>query len=117
MRRAVEGLGNAGSTIALQQVFSGVSLTQPLAMMQAPGDDAALVRVAEDRRARVFADTANPDGEHVFLSLTVNSGGEGGLLGMAFHPNWATNHQAFVSFTEGSPMVSVVARFTSTDGV
>ncbi len=35
---------------------------------------------------------------------------------MAFHPSWATNHQAFVSFTEGSPLVSVIARFTSNDG-
>jgi uncharacterized repeat protein (TIGR03806 family) len=51
-----------------------------------------------------------------FLALTVNASSEGGLLGLAFHPSWATNRQAFVSFTEGSPMVSVVARFTSADG-
>jgi uncharacterized repeat protein (TIGR03806 family) len=34
---------------------------------------------------------------------------------MAFHPQWATNRQVYLSFTEGpqgSPMVSVVARFT-----
>jgi glucose/arabinose dehydrogenase len=107
--------GNAGSTIALQQVFSGVSLAQPLGMMQAPGDNSRWFVLQKTGAVRVFANTANPTAS-TFLSLTVNSNSEGGLLGVAFHPNWATNHQAYVSFTEGSPMVSVIARFTSTDG-
>jgi uncharacterized repeat protein (TIGR03806 family) len=31
---------------------------------------------------------------------------------MAFHPQWATNRYVYLSFTEGSPMTSVVARYT-----
>ncbi len=107
---------NAGSTIALQRVFAGVALNQPLAMLQAPGDDLRWFVLEKTGAVRVFANTPNVTTATTFLSLTVNSSSEGGLLGMAFHPNWATNRQAYVSFTEGSPMVSVIARFTSTDG-
>jgi uncharacterized repeat protein (TIGR03806 family) len=107
---------NAGSTISLQRVFAGVSFDQPLAMMQAPGDDTRWFVLQKTGAVRVFANQPNVTTASDFLALAVNSSGEGGLLGMAFHPNWATNHQAFVSFTEGSPMVSVIARFTTAVG-
>ena len=107
--------GNAGSAIALQRVFAGVSLNQPLAMLQAPGDNTRWYVLEKTGAVRMFTNTPNVTTASTVLSLGVNSNSEGGLLGMAFHPNWATNHQAFVSFTEGSPMVSVIARFTSND--
>jgi uncharacterized repeat protein (TIGR03806 family) len=109
-----------GAGIALQRVFAGVTLDQPLAMLQAPGNDSRwfVLEKGSGGIARVRAFTNSPDVTMAttFISLAVNASGEGGLLGMAFHPNWATNRQAYLSFTEGSPMVSVVARFTSTDG-
>jgi uncharacterized repeat protein (TIGR03806 family) len=108
--------GTAGSTIALQRVFSGVPLSQPLAMLQAPGDDSRWFVLEKTGAVRVFANTPNVSSASAFLSLSVNASSEGGLLGMAFHPDWAANYQAYVSFTEGSPMVSTVARYTSTDG-
>jgi hypothetical protein len=80
-------------------------------MLQAPGDDSRWFVLQKGGTVRVFPNTANPTASN-FISLTVNSNSEGGLLGMAFHPQWVTNRQVFLSFTEGSPMVSVVARFT-----
>lgn len=112
---------SAGNAIALQQVFAGIALNQPLAMLQAPGDDTRWFVLekgsgsAGTARVRVFANTPNATAASNFLSLTVNANNEGGLLGLAFHPQWAANRHAYVSFTEGTPMVSVVARFTSTD--
>jgi uncharacterized repeat protein (TIGR03806 family) len=113
---------DVGTTIALQRVFAGVALDQPLALLQAPGDDSRWFVLekgsggAGTGRVRVFSNTPNVTAASSFISLTVNASVEGGLLGMAFHPSWATNRRAYLSFTEGSPMVSVVARFTSTDG-
>jgi uncharacterized repeat protein (TIGR03806 family) len=103
-----------GTSIQLQPVFSSLAFNQPLAMLQAPGDDSRWFVVQKGGTVRVFANTASPTAS-TFISLTVNSAGEGGLLGMAFHPQWATNRQVYLSFTEGSPMTSVVARYTSTD--
>jgi uncharacterized repeat protein (TIGR03806 family) len=51
--------------------------------------------------------------------MTVNTDGEGGLLGMAFHPKFASNGYLYVSWTaraaNASGMVSVVSRITSHD--
>ena len=99
------------TSVQLQRVFQNVTLNQPLAMLQTPGDDSRWYVVQKGGTVRVFANTASPAAS-TFISLTVNSGGEGGLLGMAFHPQWSTNRYVYLSFTEGSPMVSVVARFT-----
>src|SRR5262245_2726174 len=102
---------STSTAIQLQRVFPNLTFTQPLAMLQAPGDDSRWFALQKTGTVRVFANAANPTASN-FIALAVNSNSEGGLLGMAFHPQWASNRQVFLSFTEGSPMVSVVARFT-----
>lgn len=101
----------AGTSVQLQRVFPNLTFSAPVAMLQAPGDASRWYVVEKGGTVRVFPNTTNPTAT-TFINLTVNSGGEGGLLGMAFHPNWVTNRQVFLSFTEGSPMVSTVARYT-----
>ncbi|PYM03200.1 MAG: hypothetical protein DMF19_00325 [Verrucomicrobia bacterium] len=50
-----------------------------------------------------------------FVSLTVDSSGERGLLGIAFDPNFATNHYLYVYYTVAtSPIHNRVTRFTAT---
>jgi uncharacterized repeat protein (TIGR03806 family) len=108
--------GGGGDTIQLQRVFPGLTFNQPLAMLQAPGDDTRWFVVQKGGIVRVFQNTPSVTAASTFVSVPVNANSEGGLLGMAFHPQWATNRHVFLSFTEGSPMVSIVARFTSADG-
>jgi glucose/arabinose dehydrogenase len=49
-----------------------------------------------------------------FVSLTVDSSGERGLLGVAFDPNFATNHFLYVYYTATSPTThNRVSRFTA----
>ena len=111
-----------GTSVQLQRVFANLSFSQPLAMLQAPGDDSRWFVLekgsgsAGTARVHVFANTPNVTATSTFLSLTVNANSEGGLLGLAFHPQWPSNRHAFVSYTAGNPMVSIVARYTSTDG-
>jgi uncharacterized repeat protein (TIGR03806 family) len=104
----------AGGTITLTQVFASLAFSEPLAMLQAPGDASRWFVLQKGGRVRVFQSTPNVSAfDTDFINLAVNASGEGGLLGMAFHPNYATNREVFLSWTEGSPMVSVVARFRS----
>jgi uncharacterized repeat protein (TIGR03806 family) len=113
--------GGAGNTIAVQRVFPSLTFNQPLGLLQAPGDDSRWFVLekgsgpAGTALVRTFANAADPATATTFLSLTVNASSEGGLLGLAFHPQWATNRQAFVSYTAGTPMVSYLARYTSND--
>src|ERR1700716_3125635 len=53
-----------------------------------------------------------------FLTLTVDSSGERGLLGIAFDPNFATNNFVYVYYTvPGSPAHNRVSRFTANGDV
>ena len=65
-----------------------------------------------------FENTAAVGTTRLFIDLTarVQSGGESGLLGMAFHPNFSTNHQVFIlSFTAAvnGQLVSRISEFNS----
>ena len=49
-----------------------------------------------------------------FTTLTVNSSGERGLLGIAFDPNYTTNHFIYVYYTATTPAIhNRVSRFTA----
>jgi uncharacterized repeat protein (TIGR03806 family) len=113
--------GEDGAEIELEPAFASLPFTQPLAMLQAPGDTSRWFVLEKAGRVRVFANTpdvASFDADFIDLdaSFPLNDNIEGGLLGMAFHPDFATTGEVFLSWTEGSPMVSVVARFASLDG-
>ena len=56
---------------------------------------------------------ANP-----FVTLSVDSNGERGLLGVAFDPNFASNHYVYVYYTvPGSPAHNRISRFTANGNV
>jgi glucose/arabinose dehydrogenase len=53
-----------------------------------------------------------------FVSLTVNSSGERGLLGVTFDPNFATNNFVYVYYTATTPSIhNRVSRFTANGDV
>ncbi|MGH8222826.1 MAG: PQQ-dependent sugar dehydrogenase, partial [Woeseiaceae bacterium] len=107
--------------ISTQRAFPNLTFSQPLAMLQLPNDDTRWYVVERQGVIRVFAnDPAVVQADvDVFADLTarVDVTGEGGLLGLAFHPDFDANGQVFVSYTStGTPLVSHVSRFLSTDG-
>ena len=56
---------------------------------------------------------ANP-----FVTLSVDSNGERGLLGVAFDPNFASNHYVYLYHTvPGSPAHNRISRFTANGNV
>lgn len=53
-----------------------------------------------------------------FVSLTVDSAGERGLLGIAFDPNFATNHFVYLYYTtKVAPVHNRISRFTANGDV
>ncbi len=98
--------------VALEQVVSG--LARPVAIAHA-GDDRLFVVEAA---GQILVYTVNPDGsltpEGTFLDIheLVACCGERGLLGLAFHPSYATNGYFFVYYTsEAGNGDVVVARY------
>jgi len=106
----------AGSDdFVLAPAFQQLSFSQPVALLQAPGDDTRWFVVEQPGIVRVFDNQANVAASSVFADISArvdDSFNEAGLLGMAFHPDFALNGEVFLSYTRGGPLTSVVSRFT-----
>ena len=104
--------GAGGTVLTTELVASGFSW--PLWAGSPPGDTARLF-VVEQRTARVRIINL-ADGSingMAFLNiddLVINSGFERGLLGLAFHPNYANNRLFYVHYNDNSG-TSVLARY------
>lgn len=112
--------GNSPPPVTLEDAFPNLSFTQPLLLLQPPEDSSTWFVVERAGVVRAFNNDPDVGTSRVFVDLSglIDSGpAEAGLLGMAFHPNYANNQQVYLSFTvTGSPLVSRVDRLTSTDG-
>jgi len=107
---------SVGSDISLSR-FTSLSFSAPIALLQAPKDDTRWYVVEQGGTVKQFSG-ANPGSASTFVDITsrVNSGGEKGLLGMAFHPDFPTDNRVFLSYTSGtSPLVSRISSFRSLD--
>jgi Ca2+-binding RTX toxin-like protein len=88
-------------------------LSQVTKILQAPGDPSRWFVLQKTGRVQVF-DLADPSNSRTWLdfSTKVNTDIEGGLLGMAFHPNFPGTPEVYVSYTgdPGQPMISRISR-------
>jgi glucose/arabinose dehydrogenase len=103
----------------VQRVFANLNFTQPVAMLQAPGDSSRWFVVEQAGSVRVFSNDpgANTSSTFIDISGRVAVGGEMGLLGMAFHPAFPTNRRVYLSYTNTTAgRVSRISEFTSADG-
>jgi glucose/arabinose dehydrogenase len=94
---------------AVRAVVFVTGLQSPVAFVRDPTDRAVFYAVEQAGRIRVVRNRAI---EHDFLDLrgVISSGGERGLLGLAFAPDFATSGRFFVNFTNRDGD-TVVARF------
>ena len=105
-------------TVAVSQVFTSLTFSQPTVLKQAPGDSSRWFVGEKSGVIRVFANNPGSSSSSTFLDISsvVNASGEGGLLGIAFHPDFPVTPEVFVAYTRtGAPLVSYISRFTSND--
>jgi glucose/arabinose dehydrogenase len=97
-------------TITLSKVVGGLS--SPTQITNA-GDGTNRLFVVEQRGTiRVIENGVLKPGYFLDIRSKVAAGGERGLLGLAFHPNFQSNHRFYVSYTRNGGDV-VVSRFTT----
>ena len=101
-RPSVQGLN-----LTKQLAVSGLS--SPL-FVDAPVGDARLFIAERDGRVQV----ANAGVASVFLDINtkVLSGGERGLLGLAFHPNYSSNGLFYVHYSRNGDGAGVIAEYS-----
>ena len=106
-------LFSAGAADAMAQVLTRVhasGLSQPLDFVQDPTDPTVQLVVEQAGRIRVVRNGVVLAADFLDLTSVVRSGGEQGLLGLAFPPDAATSGRFYVNFTNTSGD-TVVARF------
>jgi glucose/arabinose dehydrogenase len=87
-----------GLSISLERVVDG--LDAPLAAVNA-GDGSGRIFVAEQGGTiRIVRNGALADGAFLDVAGRITSGGEQGLLGVAFHPDYPTDPRFFVDYTD-----------------
>ena len=104
----------AGVTPALAQLSSVAvvsGLSAPVAVVQDPTQPNIQFIVEQGGRIRVVRDGQLEATSFLDLTSAVLSGGERGLLGLAFAPDYATSRRFFVNFTRKPDGHTVVARF------
>jgi glucose/arabinose dehydrogenase len=105
--------GSAFAQIRAELVVGG--LDQPVAFVQDPTQPNVQLIVQQGGRIRVLRNGALLASDFLDLTGQITSGGERGLLGLAFAPNYASSGWLFVNFTDLAGN-TVVARFTRDPG-
>lgn len=108
-------LGGAAG-VTLTPTFPNFIFNQPVAILQHPVDDQRWYVVEQTGRVRTFQEGDTTTSDLIDLSGQVTAGGEAGLLGMAFHPQFSVNGEIYLSYTgPGSPLISHISRVISPD--
>ena len=105
----VEPRGSA--EVRLEQVASGL---QSPVYLTSPASDARLFVVEQRGRIRIVQDGQLVDAPFLDITDRAGSGGERGLLSLAFHPAYASNGYFYVNYTdrEGDTRIE---RYSATD--
>lgn len=105
-----------GLTATVTPAFSGLTFNSPVALLQHPSNDLRWYVVEQSGRILTFVEGDVTSTVLIDIGGNIVSGGETGLLGMAFHPQFGANGEIFLSYTApGSPLISHVSRVVSLD--
>jgi len=102
----------------IEVAFPQLTFNQPLGILSAADGSNRLFLVEQAGIIKVFRNSADTASLTVFLDIRnrVLFSGEQGLLGMAFHPNFASNGYFYVDYVAPNPTRTVIARYKVTQG-
>jgi glucose/arabinose dehydrogenase len=107
------------SSIALRRAFPRLSFSSPVALVSSEDGTKRLFVVEQGGRIYSFRNSASVRTKTLFFDIhdRISTGGELGLLGLAFHPNFQSNGKFYVNYTDPRPSNSselrtVIASFT-----
>jgi uncharacterized repeat protein (TIGR03806 family) len=111
---------SGSDSASVLRVFSALTFSSPILALQAPGDASRWFVVQQGGSVRTFSSAPGTSTSTIFIDTTprVTSGGELGLLGMAFHPNFPADPRIFLSYTAtvSGTRVSRISSFKTADG-
>lgn len=88
-------------------------IEDPVYIAPVPGESGVYWIIEQAGRIRRFAGGQLDPKPVMDISARVRSGGEMGLLGLAFHPQFATNRRFFVNYNPTGDLSTVIAEFNA----
>jgi hypothetical protein len=107
---AALAVGSAVAQAQLQTVREGTGFNSPLFAASQPGVNSSLWVIEQGGAIRTLDLTGGSNttpGPTVLVENDLASGGEQGLLGLAFHPNFSTNRQFYTYKTNASSNLEI----------
>lgn len=109
--------GCSQTTETLEFAFPNLSFDRPVDLQHA-GDNTDRIFVVEQAGTiKVFPNETQHNSADIFLDIEErvrDNGNEEGLLGLAFHPEYAQNGYFYVNYTASDPRRTVIARYSVT---
>ena len=89
----------AANAVAVKTEFVADGFTKPIFVCAPPGDTTRLMVVEQGGKIKLIKNGVVRSTAFLDISSKVNQGGdERGLLGLAFHPNYASNGLFYVNY-------------------
>jgi hypothetical protein len=104
----------AAPRVVLEPVLTG--LDEPVHVTHAGDGTQRLFVVEQPGRIKVLAPGASTSTVFLDIRDRVRAGGEQGLLGLAFHPRYATTGRLFVNYTRAPDGATVIAEYRVSPG-
>ncbi len=106
--------GQTQSQYFVELSFPNLMFNQPVGIVSPSGGSNRLFVVEQTGVIRVFENSQTVSTSNVFVDISskVLYGGEQGLLGLAFHPNYAENGYFYVNYVAANPTRTVIARYS-----
>ena len=92
-------------TAKIERAFPNLTFSAPISMQQPPGDNTRWFLIEKGGQVLMFDndDAVGSVSVSADLSSIVDADGEGGLLGMAFHPSFSGSGQVYFNYTATGP--------------
>ena len=117
---------SSNPSIRLERIFPNLTFSRPISMQQAPNDNSRWYVAELFGEIKTFINNNSTTSYDLFLDINRNldARGEGGLLGMAFHPDYPNTGYVYLNYTtsdtqnnNGPNFRTVISRFTLNNNV
>ncbi len=94
-------------SLSMKNAFPGIAFDQPVAMVQAPGDDTRYFIVEIAGTIKVIENGILQDLPFLDISNNIGSKHEDGLYSIAFHPDYQTNGYFYISYVDANAWTQI----------
>jgi hypothetical protein len=104
----------SASGFVMDRIFTNLSFVQPVDLQHAGDGSDRIFIVSQAGHIFVFENDPAVTSADTFLDISARilPGGEQGLLGLAFHPDYPENGYFYVHYIAPNPRRNVISRFT-----